>query len=406
MRVLLNLLLPFILITVIGNILNAQSEFKRIGYIPFYKVKMVKSLDFEGLTHLNIAFANPDEYGNLHTKTYDYAPIVEKAHKHNVEVYISLAGGGLAKDLSEQWETLMNPSNRSWYISKIKDYVLINGLQGADMDLEWGDVNKYYSAFVQEMKDTFDIYELGLTAALPAVKRFSPITDEALDAFDWINMMVYDARGPWNPDNPGQHSSVDFALQAIEFWRGQGVSADRLVLGVPFYGYDFSDRKKIHSVHYSELIEQSATNAFLDQKGLVFYNGIHTILKKLRIAYSELGGIMMWELGQDAPDAFSLWGNIKRELSLYESQKKRVPVSVKTDLYPNPFEKEFVLELKKQTSGYARIKTVSGKVLYETDFTDKKMLNINPLNIPNGIFVMEIIDEKTTYKYKLVKQTN
>ena len=127
MRVLSNVLLPFILITVIGNILHAQSEFKRIGYIPFYKVKMVKSLDFEGLTHLNIAFANPDEYGNLHTKTYDYAPIVEKAHKHNVEVYISLAGGGLAKDLSEQWETLMNPSNRSWYISKIKDYVLING---------------------------------------------------------------------------------------------------------------------------------------------------------------------------------------------------------------------------------------------------------------------------------------
>lgn len=406
MRVPANYFLPFVLFLFVANLLQANTDFKRIGYIPFYKVNMVESLDFDGLTHLNIAFANPDEYGNLHTKTYDYSPIVEKAHSNGVDVFISLAGGGLSKDLSEQWETLMNPSNRSWFISKIKEYVLRNGLQGADMDLEWGDVNKYYSDFVQEMRDTFDVYELGLTVALPAVKRFSPITDEALDAFDWINMMVYDARGPWNPNNPGQHSSIDFALQAIEFWKGQGISAERLVLGVPFYGYDFSDKKSIHSVHYAEMIAQSATNAYRDQKGLVYYNGINTILAKLKIAYSELGGIMMWELGQDALDAFSLWGNIKRELSLYEIEKKRPTALVKTDLYPNPFDKAFIVELKNQSTGYAKIRSVSGEVLYEKDFKDKKMLNINTLNIPNGIFVMEITDKETTYKYKLVKQTN
>lgn len=406
MRVPPNYILPFVLFLFVANLLQANTDFKRIGYIPFYKVNMVESLDFEGLTHLNIAFANPDEYGNLHTKTYNYSPIVEKAHSHGVDVYISLAGGGLPKDLSEQWETLMNPSNRSWFISKIKEYVLRNGLQGADMDLEWGDVNKYYSDFVQEMKDTFDVYELGLTVALPAVKRFSPITDEALDAFDWINMMVYDARGPWNPNNPGQHSSLDFALQAIEFWKDQGIPAERLVLGVPFYGYDFSDKKSIHSVHYAEMIALSARNAYRDQKGLVYYNGINTILAKLKIAYSELGGIMMWELGQDAPNAFSLWGNIKRELSFYEIEKKRPSTSVKTDLYPNPFDKAFIVELKNQSTGYARIRSVSGEVLYEKDFKDKKMLNINTLNIPNGIFVMEITDKETTYKYKLVKQTN
>lgn len=394
----------FLVLTV--NLLYSNPEFKRIGYIPFYKVNMIESLDFDGLTHLNIAFANPDEYGNLHTKTYDYSPIVDKAHKHGVDVFISLAGGGLPKDLSEQWETLMNPANRSWFISKIKEYVLRNGLQGADMDLEWGDVNKYYSDFVQEMRDTFDVYELGLTVALPAVKRFSPITDEALEAFDWINMMVYDARGPWNPNNPGQHSSLDFALQAIEFWKGQGISSDRLVLGVPFYGYDFTDKQKIHSVHYSEMIAQSSSNAFLDQKGLIFYNGINTILAKLRIAYNELGGIMMWELGQDAPNAFSLWGNIKRELSVYEVEKKRSTTTVKTDVYPNPFDKAFIVELRNQSTGYFKIKSISGEVLQEMDFKNKKMLNINTLNIPNGIFVMEIIDKKTTYQYKLVKQTN
>ena len=138
----------------------------------------------------------------------------------------------------------------------------------------------------------------------------------------------------------------------------------------------------------------------------VYYNGINTILAKLKIAYSELGGIMMWELGQDAPNAFSLWGNIKRELSLYEIEKKRPAASVKTDLYPNPFDKAFIVELKNQSSGYAKIRSVSGEVLYEKDFKDKKMLNINTLNIPNGIFVMEITDKETTYQYKLVKQTN
>ena len=64
------------------------------------------------------------------------------------------------------------------------------------------------------------------------------------------------------------------------------------------------------------------------------------------------------------------------------------------------------MELKNQSTGYARICSVSGEVLYEKDFKDKKMLNINTLNIPNGIFVMEITDKETTYQYKLVKQTN
>ena len=386
--------------------LCAQKSFKRIGYVPFHRVNMVEQLDFKGLSHLNIAFANPDDYGNLHTKDYDYSPMVKKAHSHNVDVFISLAGGGLPKDISERWETLMDPFNRSWFISKIKDYVLRNGLQGADMDLEWGDVNRYYSDFILEMKDTFDVYELGLTVALPAVKRFSPITDEALKAFDWINMMVYDARGPWDPNNPGQHSSYEFALEAIEFWKGEGIPAEKLVLGVPFYGYDFSKKSKVRSVYYADMIAKSSTNAFLDARGSIYYNGINTILAKLKIAYDELGGIMMWELSQDAPNAFSLWKNIRNELQLYELEKKSTAQSCSPNPSPNPFTEAFILDLKEDLSGYAKIYDTKGNVIYTENFRNKKLLNIKPLNIPDGIFVVDVVSKSKTLKYKLVKQSN
>ncbi len=383
--------------------IRASDDFKKIGYIPFYKVGMVDDLDFEGLTHLNIAFANPDSYGNLHTKTYDYSPLVKKAHAHDVDVFISLAGGGLSSELSTLWETLMSPSNRSWYISKIAEYVLRNGLQGADMDLEWGDVNQYYSDFILEMRDTFDVYELGLTVALPAIKRFDPITDEALQAFDWINMMVYDARGPWNPDNPGPHASMDFALQAIDFWRGQGIPASKLVLGVPFYGYDFSDKDKVRSVHYSALVASRSTNAYVDQSGQVYYNGIRTILAKLKLAYGELGGIMMWELGQDATNAFSLWANIKRELFFYEFQKKKLLTAGLNKENVTSFDRILEIDLDRVSSGFARIIDMNGQITNEQSFSNTKKLNIKTSDVPNGVFVVEVIGTDSNQKYKAIK---
>ena len=74
--------------------LSAQSS-KVIGYLPYYRFHLVDEIRFDRLTHLCLAFANPDMDGNLDIGGKDIDHIVEAAHAENNIVFISLAGGAL-----------------------------------------------------------------------------------------------------------------------------------------------------------------------------------------------------------------------------------------------------------------------------------------------------------------------
>ena len=54
-----------------------------------------------------------------------------------------------------------------------------------------------------------------MTAAFPSETKYSLITTEALNAFDFINIMAYDYTGSWNPSAPGQHSSAEHAREVL-----------------------------------------------------------------------------------------------------------------------------------------------------------------------------------------------
>ena len=80
---LLSLLLPGLI---------AAQDFKTVGYFPTYRFSRVNDVDFDKLTHINIAFANPNEAGELTTGGRVITTVVEQAHAAGLEVYIALAG--------------------------------------------------------------------------------------------------------------------------------------------------------------------------------------------------------------------------------------------------------------------------------------------------------------------------
>ncbi len=199
-------------------VLSWGQKFRVIGYLPQYRMDFVDKVRFEYLTHLNIAFANPDAQGMLTTAKNDIRPAIKKAHELNVKVMISLGGGHLYPEWKTAWQKYMQESNRSYFISNIIQYLKENELDGVDVDLEWKDVDKNYSPFILELKQALSSEGKLLTAALPGKHRYANISDEALQAFDFINLMAYDACGPWNPKRPGQHSSTEFAKNCIDYW--------------------------------------------------------------------------------------------------------------------------------------------------------------------------------------------
>jgi hypothetical protein len=280
------------------TVASSQSV-KVVGYLPTYRFSWLADIEFERVTHVNISFANPDSSGQISFGTTNIWPAIDMAHQHGCKVFVSLAGGYLSPAQDETWNYLTLPANRPAFIQKIVQYVQANDFDGVDIDLEWQYVKPWYSPFILELKAALQPLGIQLTAALPGEYRYPAITNAALAAFDWINMMIYDLTGPWAPDQPGPHSPYSWTVECVQYWKSQGVPGSKLTLGVPFYGYNFGV-SPVGSFTFRGIVNQDPANAYLDQSGMKYWNGIPTIQDKTLLALQEVSGVMIWELGQDA----------------------------------------------------------------------------------------------------------
>jgi GH18 family chitinase len=246
---------------------------------------------------------------------------VEKAHATGVKVLVSLAGGGALTDEKPYWKHVLQPANRAAFIEKIIAYVEKYHLDGVDVDIEGNlmpVIGTTYNPFVLDLRKALHARGKAITAALPGAWLHEAVHQEALEAYDFINVMVYDDTGPWNPTKVGPHAPYSFAEKSIAFWVEQKkIPRQRLVLGMPFYGYDFS---VVGSKRYSQIVSDNPADAYRDEIDMLYYNGIPTIVKKTRLAMEKVNGVMFWELGQDAFNDLSLLRAVDQTLEAGDCQ--------------------------------------------------------------------------------------
>lgn len=289
-----------------------------VGYVmPGSEIGRLQDGDVFGkLTHLNLAFANPaDDAGNFKIAP-NFERYTEAARKANIKVLISIGGGSASESaqLRERYFGLINDANRSAFVAKLVALVKDHHWDGLDVDLEGPAINSDYGKFIQDLSKRFREEKLLLTAALSKGYGGSSVPNSALQAFDFINVMAYDATGPWAPQNPGQHSSFEFAKSNVAYWLERGLPKDKLILGVPFYGHGFNEGKGHHTYRsilkdHPEAKEQDSIN------NVIFYNGMKTIAAKSQyVKDNGLGGIMIWEISQDTTDENSLLNIIYQTL--------------------------------------------------------------------------------------------
>jgi chitinase len=308
-----------------GNNINLFSNKARVvGYFPYYRFSVNDQIEYCKITHLNISFGNPLADGTIvlpSSGNTTLADVVNRARSQNsnLKIYISLAGGALSSSTSDIWKNfLANSQDRPILIEKIVQYTKDNNLDGVDVDLEWSHVTEGYSDFVIELKEKLAANSLGMTAAFPSETKYSLITSEALNAFDFINIMAYDYTGPWNASSPGQHSSLNHAQRGVNYWKNMiGVNGEKLTLGVPFYGYNFESSTTVNSFTYGSMVASSVSNADRDNVGNKYYNGRPTIRDKVKLAAETMSGIMIWELGQDSFSEYSLLETIHKKYTDY-----------------------------------------------------------------------------------------
>jgi GH18 family chitinase len=401
----------FIVVFIFQLSVSAQQA-KIVGYLYSGSFSYNSSISYCRITHLNVCFANPDSAGYLVID--DFSEIANRARieNPNILILVSLGGAGLNETQQQNWANLIdNPANRPEFVSKIVSFVKANNLEGVDVDLEWDDVTSGYSGFVVMLSDSLHAAGKIMTSALPATYRYSQVTNDVLEANDFINVMAYDETGPWNPDNPGQHSSYDFAVRSLNFWRNQGVPKNKLILGVPFYGFNFKGNSVI-TFSYAQVVSVDVKYADCDiYKNSAYYNGRPTIRKKVILASQNASGIMIWELSQDRFDEYSLLtaihdkytslgytttGLCENALSVTQFRESDIEV------YPNPSSSFVVIEGDDIQHCKIEIYNLDGTIKEVYQNGSQNNIKIDVSGFINGVYIIRISNDSFSISKKLV----
>jgi chitinase len=236
-----------------------------VGYVPGFRGILDQlSIDANKLTHINYAFVDVQDsmawLTNLETDTVNFR-ILNKLKEVNpdLKILISIGGWSWSSNFSD---AVLTPDSRFKFAKTSVDIVADYDLDGVDIDWEYpgqiGDNNVFrpedkqnytlmFEAIRKELdelsKNTGKYYDL--TTAVGASYSYIENTemDKAVKYLDYVNLMTYDFYT--SGDSAGHHSNLyppeDYdkdasAHKTFHLFVEAGVPADKLVMGLPFYG--------------------------------------------------------------------------------------------------------------------------------------------------------------------------
>jgi GH18 family chitinase len=294
---------------------NSYAQFRVVGYIHYGStLPALNTIQFDKLTHLNIAFVNPDEQGEL-VSLPGIDSLIKAAHNKNVKVIASIGGGSH----NPYYASLLKKENRKKFIHKLVQYCIDHDLDGIDVDLENDAIDENYEKFVVGLSRKIKKHNKLITAAL-ATWNAQKISKKALKQYDFINVMSYDQTGPWRPQQPGLHSTYVKAEEDLNYWISKRkLDPKKINLGLPFYGYAFGTQYG-ESMSFKEIVKTFPGSENLDEVkpssgGAIYYNGLPTIRNKTLLAMQKAGGVMIWQILQDDDGGYSLLNEIQKTLS-------------------------------------------------------------------------------------------
>ncbi|XP_058114126.1 class V chitinase-like isoform X1 [Magnolia sinica] len=212
-------------------------------------------------THLFCAFAALDPQSNQliipNSSQAAFAAFTTTVQQKNPSVQTLLSIGGGRSDPSAFASMASQPTSRKSFIDSSIRLARANGFYGLDLDWEYPQTpqqmldlgtlfNEWRAAVVSESQSSGQT-QLLLTAAVHFSANRDSLTYPVQSIgtnLDWVNVMAYDFKGPdWSGDSTGapaalyDPSSRFSGSAGIDVWIGAGLSTNKMVLGLPFYGY-------------------------------------------------------------------------------------------------------------------------------------------------------------------------
>lgn len=248
-----------------------------IAYVfPRNQVIQPGQIAAQKLTRINFAFANIQDGKIIEgapTDAANYAALnALKQQNPSLTVLVSVGGWIWSGRFSD---AVLTPQSRRIFIDSVIAFIEKYNLDGLDIDWEYpgmvgaGNVfrpedKQNYTAILRELRQRFNVEEkklhrrLYLSIATGSNQDFLDHTEmnQVQKYVDTVNLMTYDYYEPTdekttghnaplftNPSDP-QHVSVDSSVKQYE---QAGVPADKIVLGVPFYGHAWGNVPPQHN---------------------------------------------------------------------------------------------------------------------------------------------------------------
>ncbi len=343
-----------------------------VGYYPAWVRPSFppEAVDFGCLTHVAHAFAWPTGDGSIATcSDFDASGFVAAVHAAGKRAILALGGWGQSDNFAPM---AADPARRARFTTAVKDLCLSAGYDGVDIDGEYPSAadRGNLTAWVTELRQA--LHTLGwptsLSMAVPAGAWSGSRYDfVGLSSLDWIGCMTYDFHGSWTAhaghNAPLYSSAADpcgSVHDAVLYLLSQGVPRQKLLVGIPLYGRLFNATRLYGSstggteVWYSQVVtsylstwafhwDEVAKVPYLTSPSgtrlLSFDDTASVGLKYAYVRSQQLGGAIVWALGQDVVEGQQvLMRVVGRALLASTAVQTGPPSPTKAELYcfPHP----------------------------------------------------------------------
>ena len=334
------------------------------------------------------------------------------------------------KELAHQM--LSNESHRTNFIDRLEKILIKYNMDGVNIDIEgvYKSDRNNYTQFIRALKETLGSKGYIVTVSVPAKASDSPNNSYSYP-FDYngigkyadrVAIMTYDEHGAWEGSGPGPIASILWQEIIVKYAVTQ-MSPDKILLGVPTYGFDWTKEKSWPKYSSYQMSKNTA-----DQHGInilwsdqykvpyfkynlqsqnheVWFEDARSFKEKLNLMYKyNLKGIAIWRLGMEDPE---VWKVISSEMDVSKLNGSKVTIMnegkqvysqedcIMVEFEPTELPANFTVEI----ANSAGVKSIQNFAINEQ--TSVKQIFLS--NLEDDWYKIKIIENKNGQNYELAQ---
>jgi chitinase len=269
----------------------AAPRYAVCGYLPDYRIRDFDTTLLRYATDIIYFSLEPNGDGTLVTGPFvaeHCKTLAEWRTRHGFRLLVSVGGWGRSRGFAAM---STDDAGRGKFVKTMTDFCVTNSFDGVDYDWEFPKTAQEKKGYIDLIRDTKQAFLPHGKIVTVALGHQQNLGKEAYGLLDRVHIMSY--------DHLGKHSTLEHAKGDAARFMGFGVLKGKLLLGVPFYARNV--KKPDDSRSYGDLAEAHDLEPDSDWVCDYYFNGINTTKSKAAHAQElGLGGIMVWEIGQDS----------------------------------------------------------------------------------------------------------